>query len=75
MTGKEVHNNRNQAGPAQQNIIIPLESLTLADEVRELRSNYEFMVTYLQQQIHLKRLERSKLIQKLDQRNRIRYPI
>ncbi len=75
MTGKEVHNNRNQAGPAQQNVIIPLESLTLADEVRELRSNYEFMVTYLQQQIHLKRLERSKLIQKLDQRNGIRYPI
>ena len=75
MTGKEVHNNGNQAGPAQQNAIIPLESLTLADEVRELRSNYEFMVTYLQQQIHLKRLERSKLIQKLDQRNEIRYPI
>ena len=57
---------------ANGNVLIPRESLTLEDEVRQLRINYDFMVTYLQQQIHLKRVERAKLQQKLDQRTRNR---
>jgi hypothetical protein len=54
----------NRVGPN----IRPLKDLTLEAEVRQLRINYEFMVTYFKQQIHLKRAERAKLQQKLDQR-------